>query len=96
MIRFIKPTKGKIILFLIISILSFIPHVVSNMFWCNATIIGFPFPFYNSGMSGVECPNPIPSYSLVSLVINLIIWYLISCIVILVYNKRNKSTYGRC
>ncbi|MEK6953065.1 MAG: hypothetical protein AABX29_08690 [Nanoarchaeota archaeon] len=90
MIQFTKPTKGKIILLMIILVLSFIPHTFSNMFWCHATIIGFPFPFYHSGMSGVECPNPTPSYSIVGLIINLIIWYLISCVIILVYNKFKK------
>ncbi|HLC78805.1 MAG TPA: hypothetical protein VJG83_00105 [archaeon] len=90
MIEFIKPTKGKIILFVLLLTLSFIPYTNSTAFGCSDNAIGLPFTFYSSGFSGVECPNPIPSYNWVGLALNLIFWYLVSSVILHIYNKIKK------
>lgn len=89
--KIIKPTKGRLILSVIFLILSFIPYARSNAFGCSAKIIGIPFPFYNSGLVGVECSMyPGPAYSWISLIINIAIWYLVSCAILYAYNKIKK------
>jgi len=87
----LKPTANRLILFVILLALSFIPYVRENAFGCSATIMGFPFPFYNSGLVGIECSlHPTPSYSWIGLIANIAIWYLVSCAALYAYNKIKK------
>lgn len=86
----LKPTLSKLILFIILLALSFIPYVRENMIFCSATVSGFPFPFYNSGLSGVECPYPAPTYSWIGLILNIAVWYLVSVAIVYAYNKIKK------
>ncbi len=95
--EFLKPDWKKIILFLILIIATSVP---SNIFIEGADIgknHGFPFNFYGYG-GGLALLMNIPGQQIQSyfdvspLIANIIIWYLISCLIILVYNKyRSKK-----
>jgi len=94
--NFFKPYWKKIILFLILVILT---SVVSNfgfgIWWAGADMginYGFPFNFYGYGGGPPLSPEqPIPTYFYpIALIGNIIIWYLLSCIIIWVYDKVKK------
>ncbi len=93
--EFFKPTKGKIIIFVIISLFIF-----GKIFLYEDLIIrqgypstGYPLPFYNIINLGVPGGpvGPLEAQpNFVNLAINLIFWYLISCLIFWGYNKVKK------
>ena len=93
--EFFIPSIFKIILFFVLLIISFIPHNgVSNSYGCYSTYAGLPLNFYSS-LNGFECvgfpPEEHTNYYYLFLIINVVFWYLISCLAILIINKiRNK------
>jgi len=76
-----------LIIFAVLLIISSIPHRESNMFWCYNDNFGFPMSFYSSGWYGVECNNPLPQFNYLGLIFNIIIWYIISILIIFLFNK---------
>lgn len=88
--EFFKPTKIKIILFIILLIVSFL-NLVGGV--CTASIpaicfygIGFPF-VVNITLTGYSITN----IGIIELIVDIIFWYLISCLMIFAYNKTKKK-----
>jgi biotin transporter BioY len=95
--EFFKPTIGKIVIFLILFFLT-------SYIWMNYKTLlpeeipkfGVPFGFYSKATSyiGMEYEKPIIYFNFLNLIIDLIFWCLISCLIILIYNKlkiKNKK-----
>ncbi len=78
--KLFKPTKKKIILFLILFALSFIP--IGNAIF--ETISGLPFIFAVSRIGST-------SFNYLNLLYNIIFWYVISCSVLDIYEKVKKK-----
>lgn len=91
--EFLKPDWRKLILFLILMILtSAIPNFGFGIWWTGADIgrnYGFPFNFYGYGGGPPLSPGEqVPFYfNVSSLVLNILVWYLISCLIIIIYDK---------
>jgi hypothetical protein len=95
--EFLKPDWKKIILFLISLILT---SVISNfgfgIWWSGADIginYGFPLSFYGYGGGPPLRPDqPIPTYfNFVGLIGDIIFWYVVSYLIIWVYEKMKKK-----
>jgi len=81
----LRPNLKKIIVFVVILILSLIPHAINNHIWCfliggefcstplRNNILGFPFVFYNFFTK---------SFELIGLIGNLIVIYIVSCVIV--------------
>ena len=91
--EFFKPTIGKITFFLFLIIVTSIP---SNILVYGADIglnYGFPFNFYGYG-GGLELlpGEAVRSYlNIQNFVIDILIWYLVVCLIIFIYNKLKKK-----
>ncbi len=93
---FFNPTKNKIILtlilFIIISlILTFAGHL--NSIRRNIEYVGAPFPFYTY----VGCGDPplpecegITQFSFLSIIIDILIFYIIACFIIQYWGRNKK------
>jgi hypothetical protein len=83
--QFIKPTTGKIIIFIIFSIY-FLGLVERNVWISNDLAVsgrGYPL-FFSTSFH--------PSVWAGLLIVDLLFWYLISCLIVFIYSKlRNKS-----
>jgi hypothetical protein len=85
--QFLKPVKRKIVVFVILAVI--LSQVKIN-FACPdcPTFQGLPFPIYTSG--GLMLPIGIErTYNLdyIPLFMDLIIWYLLSCLIAQIYDK---------
>jgi hypothetical protein len=93
--KFLKPTIGKIILFLILmgGINAFL---ILNISIQDARIlVGIPLGFYPIGsfycQPNTACVPPPVEFSWVNFIIDSVVWYLISCITIWIYAKLKKK-----
>lgn len=88
---FIKPTIGKIILTIVLLIVFGFLFWSLLQTWTDLSVRGFPFIYYEKGI--MPCSPSFPTcndniyFNIFYLLLDLIIWYLISCIIILIYNK---------
>ena len=90
---FFKPTTGKIILFIaFVLITGYSQHYLNNTATDSRFKFGSPFMFYNSGCyqecsidTSVDCCPT--NFLLGNFILDLIIWYLIICLIIFTYNK---------
>ena len=87
--EFLKPTIANIILFLILII-------ISTWFSSNLTYSygGWPlyfWPIKSFGSAGFEMSEVAPSFLVLNFIADIVIWYLISCLIIFVYNKIKKK-----
>lgn len=86
----------EIVLFLFIIILT---SVISNfgygIWWTGADMganYGFPFPFYGYDGGLLQPGQPIPTYFYpLSLILNIMIWFVVSYFVIRIYDKVKKK-----
>lgn len=94
---FFKPTKLEVGIFVVLLILSSVTYSTNNAFGCSSDVIGFPYEFYFSGFSGVECPNPTQSYNFMNLIVNIVFWYIVSGFIIIAFKrlKANKKELRR-
>ena len=94
---FFKPTKGKIIVFIIIIVLGILQFYFSQfMMIGGAGATGFPFEF--GWLPGCASSDGITEncwgFKIVdypALIGNIVVYYLISCLIILAYNKIKKK-----
>ena len=92
--EFFKPTKGKIILFIILmGFLNFIWIFGQGCSDCRM-LVGLPLSFYPVG-SGTffDARDPVPevvSFSIVNFILNIVFWYLLACLIVLIYRKIRK------
>jgi len=87
---FFKPTLGKVIIFLILMVgLNY--WIISSTFVSDARIlIGLPLGFFPIGSSMIFFDNitpPTVTFSWINLILDIIFWYLISCLIIGLYKK---------
>ena len=90
--NFFKPSIAKIIIFVILMAVTSIP---SNILISGADIginHGFPLNFYGyGGGPALQSGQPVPSYFYaLNLIIDLRIWYIVSCAIIECCNKKKK------
>ena len=101
--EFLKPTLIKVILFLILFIPTslFLTRSTSKSTWS----VGFPFGIYscivgdNSPMCSISPSYEFMNFNLSNyagwmlegLLLNIIIWYLVSCLIIWIFNKSKKK-----
>jgi len=88
--EFFKPTIGKIILFIVLFLISF--FILSKFFILAGDPFpqGFPFTFVQ--FSGCSTPSPNSCWdtkmtSYFNLFLDIIFWYLISCIIFPIFRK---------
>ena len=92
--EFFKPTLGKIVLFIILmGLLNFIWIFGQGCLDCKM-LVGLPLPFYPVGTGAffdVREPVPAPvNFSILNFIINIVFWYILSCLIVLIYNKIRK------
>lgn len=102
--EFFKPTKGKIILFILICLFAPLPIYVANPL-CPQ-MLGYeckPYwmfvPFVLTGLAGTS-NGPASSLLFItefwpSLLMNLVISYVISCLILGVYGRYKKQSQGK-
>ncbi|MBU3965613.1 hypothetical protein KKG29_00015 [Patescibacteria group bacterium] len=99
--QFLKPELRKVLILIIFFSLSLLykwdlPRLMNIGIVNDAPNIarGLPLPFITEGCNFVECgyfPLPFP-YLQIFLIIDIIFWYLISCLVIFTWDKiKNKN-----
>ncbi|MEK6841110.1 MAG: hypothetical protein AABX45_00760, partial [Nanoarchaeota archaeon] len=87
--EFLKPTIVNIILFLILII-------ISTWFSSNLTYGygGWPlyfWPIKSLGDAGFKIFEVAPPFSILNFIADIVIWYLISCLIIFIYNKIKRK-----
>ncbi|MFH1977941.1 MAG: hypothetical protein ABIJ92_01295 [Candidatus Aenigmatarchaeota archaeon] len=91
--KFLKPTPSKIIILIILGIfLSFMPGVVETMY------AGFPLGFVppsiecimNAGTADIAAPCIQPEFLWYNFIIDIIIWYIISAVIVAIYHRIKK------
>jgi len=96
--EFLKPTLGKIILLVIFTIMSSLPvfHPITKdmcpMYpdaFCTEILIGLPMGFYAEGSGGFSGRGFV-NLRYEFLIIDILFWYLISCLIFWVYKKVKK------
>ncbi len=94
--EFFKPTKGKIIISVLLLILTFfyitsVPGITINKY----TGHGLPFYYIVEIIPLTSLGETNFSFEYTSLVFDIVFWYILSCLVIYLYNKnvlkRNKK-----
>ena len=92
--EFLKPDWKKIVIFVILFIL--FSFLMNNPFYIEDK--GFPlvyldFAVYGPSLlaSGTLIDYRGPIFSIMNLVVDFIFWYLLSCLIIWVYNKVKKK-----
>ncbi len=94
--QFLKPDWRKILIFVILLIIStFIGYNEANCMsfggGCTHSY-GFPFTIYSIHQSAYM-PSPLPKtthFNPTFIIPNIIIWYLLSCLIIWIYDKFRK------
>ena len=92
--EFLKPTVKKIILFAILmGGLNYL--IISTTVVVDARIlVGIPLGFWPIG-SFMRWPNapapPTVGFSLINFIIDIIFWYVLSCLIIWIYDKSKKK-----
>lgn len=98
--QFLKPDWRKIIIFIIVSVVLFLPLLIWQKWKSELTSIGFPIPFYSCHITGfygfqpfvgTVARGPYCFFSGSALIIDLIIWYFLSCFIIWIYDKLRKK-----
>ena len=89
--EFFNPNKEKLILFVILFVLSLIKNFsilsLGQCFDCPDTY-GFPIPFYNAGGPFGPAGKDVASgFSFSFMILNIIVVYIIACIIIKIYQK---------
>lgn len=85
--KFLKPDWRKIVIFLILFMSSsFIIYFDTKFYF-----IGFPLAFYYKHPSYGRSPSWIEGFSLNYLLLDLILWYLLSCLIVWIYDKVKKK-----
>lgn len=99
--QFLKPDRVKCVVFALIFAFGIVYHEVWHFIWDrsylweNLTYYGLPLSFYTTiRVSDMIMPYLPLSRGLVNLFIDLTLWYLVSCLVILVYRKILKPLYA--
>ena len=92
--EFIKPTIGKVVIFLVLmGGLNYL-HI-STTYVCDATIlVGLPLGFYPIGSFWAALgapPPPTVEFSWGNFSIDVIFWYIVSCGVVALYYKISKK-----
>jgi hypothetical protein len=92
--QLLKPDWRKIVIFAILCIIfSLINTGISGEL--IIPIIGLPLPFYYCMLGGVVIlpnkPEAICSFNYSYLIIDIIIWYLFSCLMVWIYDKYFKK-----
>jgi len=88
--EFLMPTFWKIILFLILMVglncwIIFSTHILDARI-----LVGLPLPFYPIGSFMIWSnmpPPPIVEFSWINFVIDIIFWYVVSCLIVFIYSK---------
>ena len=99
--EFLKPTIWKIILLIVLFAVSFYFSTEILASAGGSSNLGYPFQFFQPsgcyGPPGAEYPNcwDTELTSFWSLIANIIIWYLIACILMLIYNKIRKKEINK-
>ncbi len=94
---FLRPTKGKVVFFIIL--MGGLNYLwISGMRVMDAIVlIGLPLGFWpvGSGFYIADTPGTIipqtPTFSIVYFVIDIVFWYIVSCIIVFSYNKIRKA-----
>lgn len=83
--EFLKPDRRKIVIFVILSLLFSFSFLPFSLFVVGvSTYIGFPLTiYYFSIRTG-------PIFSFENLILDIIVWYLLSCLIIWIYDKVKK------
>ena len=92
--EFLKPDWIKIVIFVILmGGLNY--FIISTTEILDARIlVGLPLGFWPKGSFYVQSGGPIPptvEFSSINFIIDIIFWYLISCVIVFVYRKTKKK-----
>jgi len=105
--QFLKPDWRKIVIFVVVSIvLSLFPLTLGSIdFFVNQLFIkvpmrsgvvqGIPIPFYFCMLGGVvvypEVSGLVCNFIYYIFIIDILIWYILSCLIVWIYDKVNKK-----
>jgi len=93
--QFVKPNWRNIVLFFILFGIGifvstfFNKCTINGPFGCYDTILGLPLDFY---VKRGWPPNEMGkiTFSIMNLIVDVIFWYLLSCLIIWIYNEAKK------
>jgi len=93
--EFLKPDWRKIVVFVILFILSsfisaYFNTIYSAIGFCSSIKAGFPLAF-NTEISGIECGGDSSNFDIFSFILDIIFWYLLSCLIVWIYDKFRKK-----
>lgn len=90
--EFFKPNKGKIGIFIILSIVFLVARYPDScLFDCGADEYGIPLPYYSPSYVGGIAGTYHESVLIIPfLILNLMLSYLISCILVWAFHKVKK------
>ncbi len=94
--QFLKPDWRKIVIFVVLSVIFL--YLFNNAVTIGELyypVKGFPVPYYYSRSGGMLSSGVlvdyIPSFNLLNFILNITFWYLISCLIVWVYDKVKKK-----
>jgi len=89
--QFLKPNWEKIVLILILFGIGIVISILSNAcIGCYDTILGFPLSFYvKKGWPPSEIGKT--TFSIPNLIIDIVFWYVLSCLIVWIYKKYKKK-----
>jgi hypothetical protein len=92
--QFLKLDWRKIVITVVIFIMQSLIFLVWLGSWLGGSDLGLPFVFYRVGSSAMGIRGAVwekDSFSLYYLVVDLIIWYILSCLIVWIYDKFRKK-----
>ena len=93
--QFLKPDWRKIVIFLVIFLLNLFLGIKSYSFYsATETIYGYPLPFLTVYIELLP-PATVVNWNFRNLIIHIIVWivlYLLSCLIIWIYEKVKKKS----
>ena len=91
----LKPDWRKIVIFVVLSVIFL--YLFNNAVTIGELyypVKGFPLPYYYNRSGGMLSSGVlvdyIPNFNLLNFILDLIFWYLLSCLVIWIYDKFRK------
>jgi hypothetical protein len=90
--EFLRPTIWKVTIFIVLLILTSVFNYATYCPGCTRAAYGFPLALYE--LPGCEpvsvgCPGYRVVYS--ALIVDLIFWYLVSCVILWIFGRTRKK-----
>ncbi|HLC67727.1 MAG TPA: hypothetical protein VJI12_02480 [archaeon] len=85
------PTISRIFIFLVLILVTSVFNLATYCPGCTRASYGFPFALYE--LPGWDLYGPMPGYRILysGLMVDIVIWYIVSCAVVSIVSQRRKK-----